>query len=198
MSIEAKIEALTAAIEKNTAQQGELIAVLTKNTDTMGVMIDGRQEALEALTSKDAEPKKPAKKAAAKKAKEEPAAEEPAAEEPKEEPKTKAKADAWDPDLSAEGIRNHFVPYISGATGDEKQKRVDQLAGILAELGADTINPTEGKTHLESDDDRRKAVFYITRYANGLPVDFKADYDFNADPLTQATEPAASDDDLVG
>ena len=196
MSIEAKIEALTAATEKNTAQMGELIAVLGKNTDTMGVMIDGRQEALEALTSKDAEPKKPAKKAAAKKPKEEPAAEE-AKEEAK--PKAEEKPAAWNPDISADGIRQHFVPYLTGADGEEKQKRVEHLSAILKELGAESINPAAGKTHLESDDDRRKAVFYITRYANGLPVDFKADYDFDADPLTQATEPAASDDDdLVG
>lgn len=190
--LEEKIEALTLALDKNTAQIGELLAATGTNTKTLETLIAGREEALEQLTSKDAEPKKPAKKKpAAKKAEPEP--------ETKAEEKPAAEPEAWNPDLSPEAMRDAFTPYLTGTSDEaEKKTRVSNVTAILNELGAESINPKEGKKHLESEDDKRKALFYVSRFTAGLPVDFNADYDFNADPLTQESASGGSDDDLVG
>ena len=174
---------IEAVLEKNTAQLGEVLAALQANTAMLATLNEGRAVALEQLTAKDAEPAKPAKRKAAPK---------------KEEPAPEA---GWNPDLSPDGLRAAFVPYLTGPEtkdADVKAERVSNVGAILSELGVQSINPADGKTHLEEDIDKRKAVFFVARFNAGLPVDFKADYDFDADPLTQATEPAASDDDLVG
>lgn len=177
---------IEAILEKNTAQLGEVLAALQANTAMLEKLHEGREAALEQLTAKDAEPAKPAKR-------------KPAAKKEEEKKKEEPEADTgWNPDLSPDGLRAAFVPYLTGPEAKDaavKAERVGNVGAILAELGVQSINPAEGKTHLEEEIDKRKAVFFVTRFNAGLPVDFKADYDFDADPLTQD---ASSDDDLVG
>lgn len=192
MALEELIAAQTAAVEKNTAQMGEVLAALATNTATLEAMNEGRNAAIEQLTAKDAEPKKPAKRTPKKKKDAEP--------ETKKEEKADPEPEGWDPDITADGLRGAFTPYLTGTDDDdEKKKRIENVNAILAEIGAECLNPIAGKKHIDNDDDRRRAVFYVGRFAAGLPVDFKADYDFNADPLTQATEESSSgNEDLVG
>lgn len=203
MSIEAKIEALTVATDKNTAQLAEVLAALQGNTAIMTTLNDGRTEALAALTAKDAEAPKPAprsrKKAATEETQTETTTDTASAAETGGADTEGADTEGWNPDISVDGMRAVFTGYMtSTADADEKAKRVANVQAILAELGADAINPMAGKKHIETDDDKRKALFYVARFDAGLPVNFQADYDFNADPLTQDVEPAAGDDDLVG
>ena len=194
MSIEKLLEDVKASLDKNTAQQGEILAALKSNTATMETLIEGRTDAIAALTSNSDDKPTPTRKPRAKKADPEPEAEK--AEEKKPEPK---KAE-WSPDLSADGLRSAFSPYLTAVKDDaDKKARIANVSAILSEIGVETINPIEGKKALETDEDKRRALFYLERFKAGLPVDFNADYDFNADPTTQdvkAEEPA--DADLVG
>ena len=200
MSIEKLLEDVKSSLDKNTAMQAEVLAAVKANTGTMETLVEGRADAIAALTSNNDDKPAPTRKTRAKKADAEPEtdkADEKKAEDKKAEPETAAK---WSPDLSPDGLRAAFSPYLTGETDPDKKKaRIANVSAILAEIGVETINPIEGKKALETDDDKRRALFYLERFKAGLPVDFNADYDFNADPTTQdvkAEEPA--DADLVG
>ena len=196
MTLEELVNANTTAVEKNTGMLTEVLAALGSNTELLKAVQEGRAEAIAKLTEKPA----PATRSRTKKKDEEPEKDE--AKEETAEPKKEETA-SWEPDLSPEGMRAAFgallVPDGKQLDDETKKKEIAKVHSILAELGVESVNPAEGKSHIESDDDKRKAVFYVSRFAAGLPVDFKADYDFNEDPLTQAVpdkeEPA---DDLIG
>lgn len=193
MSIEKLLEDVKASLDKNTAMQGEVLAALKSNNSTMETLVEGRADAIAALTSnKDDEKPATTRKPRTKKADPEP--------EPEKVEKTEPKKAAWSPDITVDGLRAAFTPYLTGETDPEKKKaRIANVSAILAEIGVETINPMEGKKALETDEDKRRAVFYVERYKAGLPVDFNADYDFDADPTKQdekAEEPA--EDDMVG
>ena len=175
----------------------ELTAAVQENTEQLKQMNAGREESLKALLESAKDDGKPARTTRAKKT--ETAAAEPAA--------STASAPSWNPDLSVNATRSLVGDYLAQDDNPEAKKaRTDSVKAVFAHFGADVFNPIESRPDakaIEGDDNRRQAVFFITRFANGLTVDFKADYDFNADPLTQgelepaAAEEAADEDDIL-
>lgn len=195
MSIDELIKSHITALDKNTAQLGEVLAALQGNTTTMTTLIEGRQEALEALTAKDAPAAKPARRTSKKKDD----AETDTAEDETETKQPETVAAAFKPDISEDGLRALAVGYLTGGDDKGKADRVSNVQAMLQHFGAESINPVEGKKSLDGDDVRTQAAFFLTRYAAGEKVDFKADYDFGADPLGQSgATAAAADDDMVG
>ena len=120
---------------------------------------------------------------------------EPAAETPKTaevKPKAEPAASTALP-TDADGLKT-FVGAWTCATDDaaERTKRVDFLKAIAAELG---VAAKFGELAAATDG-IKKTVFFIERKKAGLPVDFNADYDFDAEPTQGDGEPAVDDDDI--
>lgn len=169
----------------------ELTAALKENSELLRQANAGREEALKSLQeqAKEGATTGTARRTRAAAKKDEPAAAEPAA--------AKADAPSWNPDISVEGTRALVAGYVGQDDNAEAKKaRTENVKALFAHFGVDAFNPVATKPDaksIEGDDNRRQAVFYITRFAEGLPVDFSAEYDFGADPLTQAVEPAAEE-----
>ena len=173
----------------------ELTAAVKESIEVMREMNAGRESALAAIREDAKTGAKPAATRSARAKKDETAA--------------AAASDAavsWNPDLSANGTRTLVGDYLAIEDAAAKEARKADVKAVLAHFGADAFNPIEAKPDakpIEGDDNRRQAVFFITRFANGLTVDFKADYDFDADPLAQgelepaAAEEAADEDDIL-
>lgn len=177
MSIEALIKGLTEAVAENTEQ--------------LKMVNAGREAAIEKLTANDAGGA-PARKTRAKK---DDAAAEPAASTTAAEPAADAAPKCnWNPDTSDDGLRSLAQALVGkvAADGSNKAEISGQLSSVLQELGTPKIC---GPDSTLDDDGKRKAAFFLTRFANDMPVDFNADYNFGEDPLTQAVEPEAAADD---
>lgn len=181
----------------------ELTAAVKELTEVTKVMNAGREEALKALQEQAKNEGAPAasRRSRASKKDEAQADTAPAAETAA----PASDAPSWNPDLSKDGTRKLVGDYLNVEDAEAKKARTANVKAVLAHFGADAMNPIADRPEIKSvegDDERRQAVFYITRFANGLTVDFSADYDFNSDPLTQgdmepAAEPAADDDILA-
>lgn len=181
----------------------ENTAALRENTEALKQMNAGRDEALKALQEQAKGEGSSARKprAAAKK-------EEPAAEPAEIAAGAAGEPSWWNPDISVVGMRGLVGDYIGqDADADAKTARTANVKAVLAHFGVDAVNPLDNKPTakaIKGDDNRRQAAFFITRFANGVPVDFSADYDFNADPLAQgdlepvAEQAAAEEEDFLG
>lgn len=184
MTIESLIEGNTKALEANTA------AVL-ENTAKVEILIAGREEALAKLTEagSSATGTKPARKTAAQKKKEEEAAA--AVEAETEKPKATDKPKAWEPDITDDGIKAIVGAHSKTLTDDDARGVfVGQMKEIAEYFSKDKF------LDIKTAEERTQAVFYMIRFINGLTVDFKADYDYDQDPLTQGDlEPAADEAD---
>lgn len=161
----------------------EHTAALNANTEQLKLMNAGRQEAISALTTSAgaAAPKARAKKG-------ETAAPAPAEVKPA------------GPDVSDDAMRAFVGGWLKSSDDkDEQAARGAQLKSVLEHFSASAL---VGDNGIKSEDERRQALFFITRFKEGLKVDFSADYDFDADPLSQGdVEPAgdaAAEDDLLG
>lgn len=163
----------------------EHTAALIANTEQLKLMNAGREEAIAALSSNPA----PASKTTRAKKGETASATPAAAAAPE---KTKR------PDVSDDEMRAFVGSWLkSTADKDEQAARGAQLKSVLEHFG---VSALVGDAGIKGEDERRQALFFITRFKEGLKVDFSADYDFDADPLTQGdVEPdAADEDDLLG
>lgn len=186
------------------AEIKELTAAMRENTEMLKTMNAGREEALAALIAKEGTATGAAATTTRRGRK--PAAE--AAATTSTEPESKGVAAAtWNPDTSVDGMRAIVGPYLDQKDADVKAANAANVRAVLEHLGADCLNPIPAKPDakaLEGEDERRQAAFFITRFREGLTVDFSAEYDFTSDPCSQgdpepAAEPAAAaDDDLLG
>ena len=165
----------------------ENTAALNANTEQLKLMNAGREEAISALTSQAAAGAAP-KTTRAKKGE--------TATAPAAEVKTPA-----GPDVSDDAMRGFVGGWLKSTEDkDEQAARGLQLKSVLEHFSASAL---AGDNGIKSEDERRQALFFITRFKEGLTVDFGADYDFDADPLTQgdlepAADDTADDDDLLG
>lgn len=83
----------------------------------------------------------------------------------------------------ASGYLAEFNPKTAGDKADaaKHQERGKFLMGMLSdEFGGAKIK------EISDADDRKRALFYLKRFAAGQPVDFKADYDFDGEPAQAA------------
>lgn len=189
------------------AEIKELTAAVKENTELLRQMNAGREEALKALTEGGAATTTAPTRRRSAAAKAAEAAADPAvsAADAKKDDAAAAAA-SWNPDISVDGMRTLMQDYLSIDDADAKTARTAQLRSVLDHFGVDAVNPIPSKPDkksLEGDDVRRQAAFFLTRIVNGLPVDFKADWNFDSDPLAQgdlepAAEPAAAEEDLLG
>ena len=101
------------------------------------------------------------------------------------------------PDVKdADGLKAHVGAW-TGATedADERAKRVGVLKAMAEHFGC-----APKFAELAADADRLKqSLFFIERAKAGLPIDFKADYDFGGDPKQDggASEVAAEEDEFA-
>lgn len=99
------------------------------------------------------------------------------------------------PDVKdADGLKAHVGAW-TGATedADERAKRVGVLKAMAEHFGC-----APKFAELAADADRLKqALFFIERAKAGLPIDFKADYDFDADPAQAGAAAAVEEDEFA-
>lgn len=164
-----KIDALTTALNRVADNQDRLLA--------------GQQNAIEKIEAgkpATTRTRKPKEKPAAAEAEEKPAAAEAVVETPAAFFTVPATVDA-------------FKEYVGAWTGEvdkespERAKRVDLLRAIASNFGVGAKFP-ELFPHV------KEAVWYIERSKAGLPVDFKADVDFDSDPAIGGAAPADEDE----
>lgn len=145
MSIEAALEALTKALEANTA------AIMGGDTKAPPKPRGGRKPA---QTAED-------KKAAAEKSEE------------AEKPKTTRKPRAKKPEIPAPiteidgpDLRKHAAAYMGSDDEDEREAAKANLSAALKHLGVKKLPELD-------DDDRPKVATYLAYWAQGLEVDFE-------------------------
>jgi len=179
MSIEAALEANTAATLVNNSLLERLLA--------------GQEAALAKI-----EPPKASRAPAAAKAKEPetpaPTAKEPETPAPTAEESTAA---AFTPHIDPnddDKMKAWVGGWMNADNGAHKPDRGAFMKSVLAEFGVSTLTNDTG---IKGADNRQRAYFYFARKMAGLPVDFKADYDFASDP-TAGPSAAAADDDGLG
>jgi hypothetical protein len=102
-----------------------------------------------------------------------------------------------DVDFSEDGLKKSVGDWLQETSdGEERNRRALQVKAMLDHFGSPTV---AGPKSTLDEDQRYQATFYVARFIAGLPVDFSTDYDFDADPLTQALPPEpAAGDDLLG
>jgi len=186
MSIEAAIEALTAAVQENTAE--------------MKVMNAGREAALAQLTDAAASgTPKPASRSRKKAEAEAPAATD--AGNGASAPSTAAASDAaapsptaTTPEVTEDDLRNAAQTYIAGAGQDAaaRAERGGQIKAITTHFGTATL---VGETGINGADERKQALFFLRRLNEGLPVNFSHDYDFDGDVTQDDGAPATAGGD---
>ncbi|WP_242136965.1 hypothetical protein [Sphingomonas sp. TREG-RG-20F-R18-01] len=91
--------------------------------------------------------------------------------------------------VSDEELRAIAPKYLNGTVDDATKKR-EFMQSMMAELGTSKLCGPESKLDADA---RLRAAFYLERKAEGLPVDFSAEYDFNGDPTQPGSEPAEDD-----
>lgn len=161
----------------------ENTAALNANTEQVKLMNAGRAEAISALTSQPATAPKATR---ARKTAETPAEVKPAG------PATSG------PNISDDAMRAFVGGWLKSTEDkDEQAARGVQLKSVLEHFSASAL---VGDSGIQGEDERRQALFFITRFKEGLKVDFAADYDFDADPLAQGDAAAGevAEDDLLG
>lgn len=180
----------------------ENTAALIANTEQLKLLNAGREDALAALTAKTDAPKGTGRgRKAAEPAATEQVATATASASTAETQSTMASTTTLAKstvDVSDDAMRAFVSGWLkSTEDASEVAARGDQLKSILAHFG---VSALVGEKGITGEDERRQALFFVTRFKEGLTVDFSADYDFDADPLTQGnTEPApAAEDDLLG
>jgi hypothetical protein len=166
MSLEAALAANTAALEKNNEYLARVVA--------------GQQQALDTIAAKGS--KKAAAEAEVTSAKPEKKTE--VAEKPA---KAEAKKSKGELSFTTEELVAEATAYLK-ATNDpeERDKRKGQLAKIATNFQSGTLSK------LTDPDEIKAAVYFVRCFVKGLPVNFKADYDFNTDPR----EAEAPDDEI--
>jgi hypothetical protein len=155
------------------AALAENSAALNRNSDYLERVIAGQEAALAKLgDTKPAKPK-PATVAAA------PAAAPVAAAEPEIVETGSAPTDSE--------LKAAAVAWMDGKSKEERTEAAkfinDTLAWMGFAAGAKLTGPDATLTAAQ----RKQAKFFIERWAGGLSVDFKADYDFDG-PVDQGAE----------
>lgn len=157
-----------------------LTAALTRSADISERVVAGQEAAMAKLGEVKTT------RSRANKPTETPAAEQPetaAAEEP---------AASFLPTMqSADDLKAHLGGWGNAAPSPEdRAARVQFLKDMATSFG------TEAKAALLFADATwlQKTLFYIERHKAGLPIDFKADYDFDGDPAQPGSEPAAEEE----
>lgn len=192
----------------------DLTAALTANTEVLGKILAGRDEALAKLEAGAAAAEggpKTTRTRRTTKADEAPAAvpadtgnvdgapavtESPeagaaAASEPAPTPVVQEA-----PAISDDMIRSEATAYVAGGgTQEESQKRGAFIASLLQHFGTKSL---VGETGITDPADRKQCLFFVRRKVAGLDVDFAADYDFDGDPAQELVAAAASGGDFAG
>ena len=182
MSLELKIETLTATLARNNELMEQLVATRQEGLAKIEALSDTKGGAEDAAAAAE----KPARRTRATKAEPAPAA--------KEEPK-KVKASKHLPKLDDESIRAYMGEWMGTfKTKEDRQPHVEFIKSVQEYFGTATL---VGDTGIPLDD-RKQAMFFIARHREGLPVNFDADYDFDGEPTqggAEETDAAAEDDE---
>jgi hypothetical protein len=197
MSIEAALAELTAALQENTKTSLAVLAALNVTASNQERLIAGQGAAIDKVEAGKATPAPRTRK----KATEEPAVMETGADvaEPVSEPEAKKPAARV---ITEDDLRTLAGEWLSAQTDPAKRKEVGEFCKDVAEnFGKKKlVGPVvEGKEHLgagiDDPEELKQAWFFISRKQAGLPVDFKADYDFDG-AIDQGAAPAAADDEF--
>lgn len=188
MSIEAALAALTDAVQKNTETSLAVIAALKVTGENQERLIAGQAAAIEKVEApKRTRAKKDEAPADAAEKVDTPPAADTSNTRVVSDDDLRALAGNW---LGGKGVDGKADEKLEKAQIDERRAFI---ASLMTELGTAKLCGPESKL---DEDGRKKASFYIMRKAEGLKVDFGADYDFDGD-VTQGGEPeAAAEDDL--
>lgn len=175
MAIEALLERIAVGLEANTA--------------VLQILNAGREASLEQLKKAgEAGEAAPARATRKKKADEAPAVTE-TATAPTAVPPAAAAAPVDGLSALETELKAAVTAHIEGTTvAEEKAARVADIQAIMAHFGGKLVGP---QSTLD-DDQKAQALFYVRRYAAGLPVDFSQDYDFAGDPTQGGLEPAGA------
>lgn len=177
----------------------EIRDALTANTETMKILIAGREDALAQMK---AEAAKNAATGAAEPTTRRTRAKKDDAPPPAtttETPVAPEQASTRrDINTSDDGIKALVAPWMGGITdAAARQAAADKLTEVLTHFASPKLTGPESTL---DDEQRYQTYFFIERIIAGKPVNFSADYDFDADPLTQ--DQAAPDknpaDDFLG
>jgi len=190
MSIEQKLDELTAAVLKNTETAMSLIAALGVTAANQERLILGQTKAIEVATS-------PEGKATTRRRSK--PADEPAVTEPAEAVVEAASEPAVEGRVVTEDeVRVLAAGWLKSATDPEVRKEVGEfLSATAANFGRKKLlGPVDpAKPHLgegiTDPAELKQAWFFISRKQAGLPVDFGADYDFDGG----VDQGGSSDDD---
>lgn len=91
-------------------------------------------------------------------------------------------------------LRAAAAAYLKG-DGSDPTPRKEFIASVMQELGTPMLC---GDKSTLDDDGRKKADFYIRRKAEGLKVDFDAEYDFDGEVTQGDGEPDGDEDFGIG
>jgi hypothetical protein len=197
MSIEATLVELTAALQENTKTSLALSAALGVTSANQERLIAGAEVAIAKVEAGKATPAPRTRK----KATEEPAATETGADvaAPVSEPEAKKPTGRV---ITEDDLRTLASDFMKAATeATERVAAGEFLKSVAENFGLKKlVGPVvEGKEHLgagiSDPEEMKQAWFFISRKQAGLPVDFKADYDFD-EAIDQGAAPAAADDEF--
>lgn len=201
MSLEAKIEELTAALAANSALlervvagQQEALAKVEAGSAGTGGTRTRRKPASEETPPVAAE--EPASKPAAPAA----PAVHPLLATPNGEVKKSDKGDVPTANYRAgtfglQDVKNEFIGWMAEAAKPEDlTDRRDFVVALGNHFGVPNklLHPTDG---LKDEEQIKQALFYLRRKREGLKVDLGADYDFDGDPLA---DQSTDDDEVAG
>lgn len=172
MSLEEKLEANTAA--------------LNRNSDLLERVVAGQQAAMAQLEGG---------KAGTGRGRGKKAEEAPSGDEGKAPTTEKAAAPAHLKLVDEATLTDRVKSFTGAVDGDDRQKRIDFLKAAAEALG---LKPSPKAIAEKGGTELKKFAFYLERQIAGKPVDFKADYDFDGEPTQDAPAVEASDDSDFG
>lgn len=184
MSIDTVLADLKTAIAAQTA-------AITRNSELLERVVAGQSAAIEKIEGGKTKPAATAKAEpapAVPTSKMQPA---PAKAEPVPAPAAKAEPIPVEPDPIAGEVTNEDVKdaantWMGGKTKDERvaaSKKLMELLDFFGQTGGKITGP---ESNLDAEQ-RKQAKFFIERWAEGLEVNFSAEYDFDGSP-TQGSD----------
>lgn len=101
------------------------------------------------------------------------------------------------PTVTDDDIKAAAGAWMAGKSDAERNAAATFMGDLLTEFGLAGTKLTGPQSKLD-DEQRRQTLFFLKRKAAGLPVDFKADYDFSSDPTKENEPQGGVDNDPLG
>lgn len=182
MSLEQKIEALT--------------AILTEQVELQKALVEGQKKAVALMGSGGAAAAEAAKPARTRKSPDPTPTPETKVAEPAPAAETPAASEGADPAVyNQAALQKVAGDWLTSLPEAKKQVAKDFAKAMGDRFGLEKFM---GPTGLQDPDDIKKAMFWIDRKRAGLAVDFNADYDYDGSPeqgAPGAAPAAAAEDD---